>query len=169
MKKGSAPLETGCRRQPSVAFGALSLTGFTLVEIMLSVLILGIGLTIVANSYIVALRGVNATANIIGALNLAREKFEALEISSLGDGLSVSDTKGILKSSTKSYDYTQKVVEIVRSRPVVLATGSQTTAFHFQPVDWAEYLVLACLNLSWQEQNAIKNVTLSTYLPKQKE
>ena len=42
------------------------LRGFTLVEIMVSVLILGFGLTLVANSYIVALRGVNATANDIG-------------------------------------------------------------------------------------------------------
>ena len=136
--------------------------GFTLVEIMISVLILGIGLTVVANSYIAALRGVNAAANIIGALNLAREKFEALEISSLKDGLSVSDVGGVLKSPTKNYDYTQVVVEI--SQPVI---GSQTTTPHAEAL--AKNLLQACLNLSWQERNAAKNVTFSTYLPKQKQ
>ncbi len=132
---------------------------------MLSVLILGIGLTIVANSYIGALKGVNAAANIIGALNLSREKFEALEVSSLGTGLSASEDRGVLKSSTKSYDYTEVVAEI--SPPAALAAGGQTKLRPEE--DWAKNLVQACLNLSWQEQNATKNVTLSTYLPKQKQ
>ena len=129
----------------------LKFTGFTLVEIMISVLILGIGLSVVANSYIAALRGIKATANIIGALNLSREKFAELEASSLGGGLSVSEARGVLKSPTKNYDYEQVVVEIA------------------QPKDLAKNLVQACLKLSWQEQNATKNVTLSTYLPKQKQ
>lgn len=114
-------------------------------------LILGFGLTLVANSYLVALRGVNSTANNIGALSLAREKLEALEVSSLKDGLSASVTQDILKSSAKNYDYKQEIIEIT------------------QPKDLAKFFVQACLSLSWQEQNATKNVTLSTYLPRQKQ
>jgi len=126
------------------------LKGFTLVEVMISVLILGIGLTLVANSYIVALRGVNATANSIGALSLAKEKIEELEILSLKEGAFSSTTQEILKSSTKNYDYKQEIFELT------------------QPKDLAKSLVQACVSLSWQEQSATKNVTLSTYLPKQK-
>ena len=118
---------------------------------MISVLILGIGLTTVANSYLVALRGVNASANSVGAMNLAKEKLEDLEVSSLKDGLSVSASQGVLKFSDKNYNYVQEISEIA------------------QPQDLAKYLVQACLTLSWREQNIIKNATLSTYLPKQKE
>ena len=130
---------------------ANSLTGFTLVEIMVSVLILGCGLTLVANAYLVALRGVNATANNIGALNLARENLESLEISSLKDGLSPALTQDVLKTSAKSYDYVQEIANI--EQPTVLA----------------EELLKVCLTLSWQEQNVAKNVVFSTYLPKQKQ
>ena len=127
------------------------LAGFTLVEIMVSVIILGIGLVIIANSYIVALRGINTTANTICALNLARGKFEELESASLKDGLTISDATAALKSPTKNYDYTQKIVEID------------------QPENLAKNLLQACLNLNWQEQNVAKHVVLSTYLSKQKQ
>ena len=60
----------------------INLRAFTLVELMISVLILGIGLTSVANSYILALRGANSAQNNISALILAKEKFENLELAS---------------------------------------------------------------------------------------
>lgn len=118
---------------------------------MISVLILGFGLTLAANSYLVALRGANSTAGNIEALRLAREKLDALEASSLKDGLSASVSRDVLKSSSKNYDYTQEIIEMT------------------QPKDLAKILVKACLSLSWQEQNAAKNVALSTYLPRQKQ
>ncbi|MFA5200385.1 MAG: type II secretion system protein [Candidatus Omnitrophota bacterium] len=125
--------------------------GFTLVELMVSVAILGIGLTVVANSYIAALKGINSASNIIGALNLGREKLEALEIFSLTNGLFISDSKAILQTPGKNYNYTQQVSEITESETL------------------AKYLLQVCLNLSWQEQNATKNVIFSTYLSKQKQ
>lgn len=140
-------------------------------------LILGVGLTLVANSYLVALRGINITANNVGALNLAKEKLEALEVLSLKDSLlasieprksngilpptdgqkvsitfaEVNTIRETLKTPAKNYDFTQSVVEIT------------------QPEVLAEHLMLACFSLNWQEQNAPKNVTLSTYLLKQKQ
>ena len=125
--------------------------GFTLVEIMICVLILGVGLTSVANSYIIALRGANASANNIAAIILAKEKLEELEVSSLQDGLSVSVDRGVLKFSSKSYNYAQEIVEVT------------------EPENLARSLVEVCLTLNWREQNIIKNAILSTYLPKQKQ
>jgi hypothetical protein len=116
---------------------------------MISVLILGFGLTLAANSYILALRGANFAMNNIKAEMLAREKFDDLEVSSLKDGVTASLTQGVVKSSPKSYDYVQNIVEIT------------------QPQDLAKHFMLACLTLSWQERNVIKDVTLATYLPKQ--
>jgi len=125
--------------------------GFTLVEVMVSVVILGSGLVLVANSYIVAAKGVNSTANNITALNLAQEKLQALEVLSLKEGLSVLDTQDVLKSNFKNYNYTQEITEIT------------------EPLDLAKNFVQACASISWQEQNTTKNVTLSTFLPKKKE
>lgn len=125
--------------------------GFTLVEVMISVLILGLGLTVVINSYVVAARGLNSTANSIAAINLAKEKLNELEISSLKSGLTVSSARGVLGSHRKNYDYLQEVTEIAPTQ------------------DLAKYLVQACLSLSWKEQNLTKNVTLSTYLLKEKQ
>ncbi len=131
--------------------GFKSLTGFTLVEIMISVLILGCGLALVANSYVVALKGTNAAMNNIAALSLAKDKLEALEALSLKEGLSVSSSQEVLKSSNKNYNYVQDIIEIDA------------------PEELAKSFVQVCASISWQEQNSTKNVTLSTYLPKKKE
>lgn len=125
--------------------------GFTLVEIMISVVVLGAGLTLVANSYLVALRGINSTQNNIQATVFAREKLEAAQFLSLKDGLPVSSASGTLQSSGKQYKYTFDTAEIT------------------QPDYIAKSFVQACARVSWQEQNAEKNVILSTYLPRQKD
>ena len=125
--------------------------GFTLVEIMLSVLILGIGLTVVANSYLAATRGINSIENNIQVLTLGKEKLDALELSSLKQGLDVFLSEGTLESKGKKYNYTLETVKLS------------------QPESLAKLLVQACLTFKWQEQMAEKNVTFSTYLLRQKE
>ena len=124
--------------------------GFTLVEIMISVVILGFGLTTVANSYILALRGVNSTSNNITALILAKEKLENLELASLKGAKIESPEPEIIKSPTKDFSYQEEISEITDS------------------ADLAKDLVLASLTISWNEKNSPKNVTLATYLPRQK-
>lgn len=130
-----------------------SARGFTLVELMIGVLILGVGSALIVNTYMLALRGVNSAQNNIEAAILAREKFDELELSSLGvsGGLSSFVDEGSVKSQGKKYNYTLNVTAIAH------------------PEDLNELLVQACITLSWQEQNKIKNVTLSSYLPKKAE
>ena len=125
--------------------------GFTLVEIMISVVVLGAGLTLVANSYLTALRGINSAQNNIQATVFSREKLEAAQSASLKNGLSASSVSDILQSSGKQYKYTFDTTEIT------------------QPEYIAKDFVRACVKVSWQEQNAEKNVILSTYLPRQKD
>ena len=124
--------------------------GFTLIEIMIRVLILGVGLTSVANSYILALRGANSVGNNISALMIAKEKYENLEFASLKGALPSSSAGEIIKSSVKEYKYQQEITQIAES------------------ADLAKYLVSACLEVSWSEKNSSKNVTLATYLLKPK-
>lgn len=114
---------------------------------MLSVLILGIGLTSVANSYFLALRGANSAGNNIAALIIAKEKFESLELTSLKGVEPSSPAPEIIKSLTKEYSYQQEISELPESNNL------------------AKYLVSACLTVSYHEKNSLKNVTLATYLP----
>jgi len=126
--------------------GVNKLRGFTLVEIMVSVVILGVGLTSVANSYMLALRAANTAQNSIGALILAKEKFEALEFNSL-KGIAVAQSKtDEIKTLSRNYQYQEEIKAITES----------------------EDFVLASLTVSWSEKNSLKNVSLATYLPKQK-
>lgn len=123
---------------------------FTLVELMISVLILGIGLTAVANSYILALRGANSAGNNISALIIAKDKFEDLELASLTGAFPSSSAGERIRSSNKDYIYQQEIGQIAASE------------------DLAKYLVSACLTINWKERNSSKNVTLATYLLQQK-
>lgn len=124
--------------------------GFTLVEIMISVVILGVGLSAVANSYILASRGASSAANKVSALILAKEKFDNFKLVSL-KGASVGLSQPLtVKSSTKDYRYQEEISEI---------TAAQ---------DLAKNLVLATATISWSERNSPKNVTLVSYFPKQK-
>lgn len=127
--------------------------GFTLVEIMLSVLILGIGLTTIANSYMSAVRGMNTTRYNIQAMLLAQEKFGELEVASvIQKGLSPSAAVNeVVKLPGRDYNYSLNITEIT------------------QPKYISKDFVQACFELNWQEQNSTKNVILSTYLPRYKE
>ncbi|MCX5669422.1 MAG: prepilin-type N-terminal cleavage/methylation domain-containing protein [Candidatus Omnitrophica bacterium] len=139
----------GNRIQPTMwLIGVNNSRAFTLVEVMISVLILGVGLTSVANSYILALRGANSAGNNISALIIAKEKLENLELASLKGAEPFSSAAEIIKSATKEYNYQQEITQIAESE------------------DLAKYLVSACLTISWPEKNSSKNVTLATYLLK---
>jgi len=125
--------------------------GFTMIEIMASVLILGVGLTLVINSYLMALKGATYANNSVEALRLGQERMDALEISALKSGLQPQNLQGVIESSFKQYNYNLSVKEIAN------------------PEYLAKDLVQACLEIAWQEQNSPKNVIFSAYLPKQKE
>ncbi len=117
---------------------------------MISVLILGVGLTAVANSYILALRGADSVQNNISALMIVKEKFENLEMASL-KGIAVSSSSSeVIKSLTKDYTYQQEITQTEES------------------ADSVKYPVLACLTVNWTERNSPKNVILSTHLLQKK-
>ena len=125
--------------------------GFTLVEIMASVLILGTGLVLIINSYLIALKGLNSSGNNIQAMRLAQEKMDSLELSVLKEGLVPYYPKETIDFNGKSYDYDLSVTEEIS--PAILA----------------DYLAQSCLTLSWQEQNSTNNAIIPSYFPKPKE
>ncbi|PIS34044.1 MAG: hypothetical protein COT38_02190 [Candidatus Omnitrophica bacterium CG08_land_8_20_14_0_20_41_16] len=169
------PLETRYKGSPTVASGNLFLTGFTLVELMISVLILGIGLTSVANSYILALRGANSAQNNISALILAKEKFDNLEFVSLKGVKPAIAAEETIKGPIKDYKYQQTILKLPEFAGGELADAEPVSVEAISPEpatvesDYlAKFLVSACSTLTWPEKNSSKNVTLATYLLRKK-
>ena len=137
---------------------------------MVSVLILGVGLTSVANSYILALRGANTVGNKISALIIIKEKFENLELVSLKGAKPAFFEPEIIKSSNKDYNYQQEITKLPGYTDTETASDESASveSVKVEPDNLAKHLVLACLEVSWPEKNSSKNVTLATYLPRQK-
>lgn len=114
--------------------------------------ILGIGLVVVANSYLLALRGITSAQNNIQAQFLAKAKFDELEEKNIqAKGLSQFNETSVLKGPTRDYNYILEITEI--SSPEYLAKD----------------LIQACIQLNWQEQNAVKKAVFSSLFPLRKE
>ncbi|MDD5097201.1 MAG: prepilin-type N-terminal cleavage/methylation domain-containing protein [Candidatus Omnitrophica bacterium] len=148
---------------------------FTLVELMISVLILGFGLTSVANSYIMAVRGVNAAQNNISALMIIKEKFDNLEFTSLKGVKPAIAAEETIKGPIKEYKYQQAILKLPEFAGGELADAEPVSAEAISPEpatvesDYlAKFLVSACSTLTWPEKNSSKNVTLATYLLRKK-
>ena len=125
---------------------------FTLVELMISVVILGFGLCVIIRSYISTLSGFNITQNYITAMRAARDKEVELEIASFEDKGLLPDTKsGEITSGTRNFNWRTEVSEFA-------AEGNFSKSF-----------VMASVNLNWQERNIPKSCAVITYLPKREE
>ena len=127
---------------------------FTLVEIMISVAILGFGLVIIIQAYLGALRGINLSQNYVTAASFARDKLGELELSAydksgLRPGEEAKEEK--IRLGLREFNWEQDVRELTL------------------PEALAKDFVEACIKLNWQEQNILKNVGLAMYLPKRQE
>ncbi len=125
---------------------------FTLVELMISVVILGFGLSIVIQSYMSALSGFNTSQNYIAAMRFAKEKGVELEIAAYENkGLLPEEKSGETTLGAREFHWKTKVSEVPNS-------GNFSNDF-----------VMAAVSMDWQERNIHKNRVIVTYLPKRKE
>lgn len=125
---------------------------FTLVELMISVVILGFGLCVIIQSYASALSGFNISQNYIAAMRFTKEKQTELELFSYENNGLLPDTKsGEITQGPRKFSWKTEISEIIKP----------------------EYLnkdfVTATISLEWQERNIPKRSVLITYLPKRKE
>jgi prepilin-type N-terminal cleavage/methylation domain-containing protein len=127
-----------------------NLRGFTLVEVMISVLILGVGLTSVANSYLLALRGANSVQSNVSALILAKEQFENLEVASLKGVKPFSFPPEIIKSAAKDYNCQQEIMKLPEFKDIesVITEPISPEPVSVESDCLAKYLVLACQTIS---------------------
>lgn len=125
---------------------------FTLVELMISVVILGFGLCVVIQSYMSALSGFNTSQNYIEAMRFAKEKESELEIAAYENkGLLPEAKSGETILGSREFHWKTEVSEIPNS-------GNFSNDF-----------VMAAVSMDWRERNIQKNNAIVTYLPKRKE
>jgi type II secretion system protein I len=127
---------------------------FTLIELLISVAILGFGLVIVIQSYITSANALNISQNYISAMQLARDKLTEIELAAYEKkGLFPGDESGsgTEKIGSRNFNWETQVKEI------------------YEPDYLAEKLVEVCVKLNWNEAGKPKDALLSTYLPRFKE
>ncbi len=91
----------------------LSRKGFTLVELMVSVVILGFGLDIIIRSYFSVLRGMDISRDYIEAARFSRQKIDALEVASYeNNGLLSQSESGRVKLASREFNWQAEVKEI---------------------------------------------------------
>ena len=94
MKKGFTPLETIGRQRK----GMVSLTGFTLVEILIALLILGSGMVISFNLFVLGWQSLSYSRKLNEVAYLAQTKLE--ELKSQKDTIKMGETSGKEKGMT---------------------------------------------------------------------
>lgn len=127
---------------------------FTLIELMISMVILGVGLVVVIQSFLSSAGGLNTTQNYIEALRIAQDKFAELELASYeNNGLlpDLDSNSGAGFLGPRKFDWVSQVNEIT------------------EPDYLTEKLVEVCVKLDWKERNVTRDISLAGYLPKQKE
>ena len=78
--------------------------GFTFIELMISIVILYFGLCVILNSFIGAIRALNAGQNYIESASFAREKIEEMEIASYENkGLALDKQSGNFTSRGRDF------------------------------------------------------------------
>ncbi len=125
---------------------------FTLVELMISVVILGFGLCVVIQSYMSALSGFNTTRNYIAAMRFAKEKETELEIAAYeNEGLLPETKSDEITLGARKFNWKAEVSEITN------------------PGNFSNDFVMAAVSMDWQERDIHKNSVIVTYLPRRQE
>jgi type II secretion system protein I len=126
---------------------------FTLVELLVSISILGFALVIIIQSYAASLSGLNISENYINASGIARDKIAQVELLALeSGGLDVyGEQSGIERLNGRDFSWSYEVKEIDDNENL------------------SKNLAQVCLRVSWKERGLDKDVFSAAYLPKKKE
>jgi len=117
--------------------GNLSLTGFTLLEVILTVSILSIALIVVIQSFSLILRSQKSLSNYTKAMFLIEKKLFDLQI----DGIEKTKRTGDFKSPYDDFSWQLKI------------TSTESSSLN-----------KTFLSIFWQEQNNRKQIEIATYI-----
>ena len=124
---------------------------FTLVEVLISTLILGFGLVVILQSYLAAANAVQAGQDLLTASRFARDKAVELEIRSCEKGgLAPAAEEGVFTSGGREFRWNAAVSVI--DTPQYLSNDT----------------VASLITLAWKERSIARSATLVSYFPRQK-
>ena len=127
-------------------------TGFTLIELMISVVILGLGICVVAKSFMSSFEGLSIAQDYLAAIPWASEKMAELRIEACqSPGLLSSRNSGNTVLGPREFNWNQEVEEL--SQPDYLVKD----------------LLRAKVVVHWQRRAWQRSYALAAYLPKPKE
>lgn len=140
--------------------------GFTFIELMISIVILYFGLCVILNSFIGAVRALNAGQNYIESASFARGKIEEMEIASYENkGLAADTQSGSFTSEGRDFSWRLEAADISdRSQDHGLASDGQSHS-----PELAKEMLLVQVSLDWKERGIPKSSSIVAYLPKIKE
>ena len=145
-----APLETIGRHKRDLA----SLTGFTFVELMVTVVILMSGLILIIQSFVTAAGAFNTAQNYVQVLQFLDAKMQETEsLSGINNGIKIEDSQGDFSFGPRTFDWE------------LLVSGVEKT----EEPDLSEDLNKVVLSVSWTEKNYPKKLGLETLLKNKKE
>lgn len=125
--------------------------GFTLVELMVSVVILGFGLSIVIQSYLSALAGLDTSRNMVESMFFAQKKIEEVTADAYKNNGSLPESdSGSVKLGQKLFNWKTEISGIE------------------EPEYLSKDFVAAEVSVDWKERNVEKNTALAIFLPKRK-
>ncbi|MFH0828162.1 MAG: type II secretion system protein [Candidatus Omnitrophota bacterium] len=125
--------------------------GFTLVELMVSVVILGFGLSIVIQSYMSALAGLDTSRNMVESMFFAQKKIEELTADSYKNNGSLPESdSGVVKLGERFFNWKTEISGI--EEPEYLSGN----------------FVAAEVSVDWKERSVDKNTALAIFLPRRK-
>jgi hypothetical protein len=149
-KKAFTPLETIGRHKRDL----VSLTGFTFVELMVTVVILMSGLILIIQSFVTAAGAFNTTQNYIQVLQFLDAKMQETESSArINNGIIRDDSKGEFSFGPRNFEWVLEVTGVEKS----------------EELDLSEDLNKVTLTVSWIEKNNPKKLAVETYLSNKKE
>lgn len=141
---------------------------FTLIEVLISVVILGFGLLVVIRSFSSSVRGLNATGNYIEAMKFAKEKLTELEIKAWEDGglYKLGVESGVGQIGSREIQWFTEVKEIEEDQESEEIEEDEEIE---EEESLGEKFVEVCMRLDWKEGNIAKDAALAAYLPRYNE
>jgi len=129
-------------------------SGFSFVELMITMVILCVGLVLVIQGFITAAAALNRTQNMISACSFLDTKMQELEATAKkNNGIKKDTSEGTFSAKERDFNWNLDISAMEKD----------------EEMDLSEDLNVAKLEVSWQEQNQPRDLAVSAYLKNKKE
>jgi len=128
-------------------------SGFSFVELMITMVILCVGLVLVIQGFITAAAALNRTQNMISACSFLDTKMQELEATAKkNNGIKKDTSEGTFSAKERDFNWNLDISAMEKD----------------EEMDLSEDLNVAKLEVSWDEQNQPKDLAVMAYVKNKK-